>query len=257
MSIAFLELSADVCHVLLVQGHVVAGAEPAEVAADEVLPRVGERVRRRLDVAGDVLGQVRDVDRRPARVDDVDQHQRVVVGQVDDDVVGRVVGAVPGQVDPLAADLERAAILEGLLVRGSRRVVVAQQQAPGVLVPDAGDVLVEEGRCAGVVGVVVRVDEMSDLVADAVGRRDLVDGPLDVAADRRRRVEQHDAVRRRQERRLVGAVGDPVQVPLDAADVVALLVERGAERRARDRRVVRQAGCVSCAHARIVAVAAG
>src|SRR6266511_2690075 len=43
----------DVRHVLLVQRHVVAGAEPAEVAADEVLPRVGERVRRRLDVAGD------------------------------------------------------------------------------------------------------------------------------------------------------------------------------------------------------------
>ena len=218
------------------------------MAADEVLPRVGERVRRRLDVAGDVLGQVGDVDRRPARIDDVDQHQRVVVGQVDDDVVGRVVGAVPGQVDALAADLEGAAVLERLLVRRPGRVVVAQQQPPRLLVPDAGDVLVEQRGRAGVVGVVVRVDEVGDLVADAVGGGDLVDGALDVVADRRRRVEQHDAVRGRQERRLVGAVGDPVQVPLDAADVVALLVERGAERRARDRRVVRQGGCVSCAH---------
>ena len=119
-----------------------------------------------------------------------------------------------------------------------RRVVVAQQQPPGLLVSDAGDVLVEEGRRAGVVGVVVRVDEVRDLVADAVGRGDLVDGPLDVVADGRRRVEQDDAVRGGQERRLVGAVGDPVEVPLDAADVVALLVEGGAERRSRDRRVV-------------------
>jgi hypothetical protein len=39
-----------------------------------------------------------------------------VVGQVDDDFVGGVVGAVPGQVDPLAVDLERAAVVEGLLV---------------------------------------------------------------------------------------------------------------------------------------------
>jgi hypothetical protein len=131
-----------------------------------------------------------------------------VVGQVDDDVVRGVVGAVPGQVDSLAADRERAAVLEGLLIRGSRRVVVAQQQAPGLVVSDARDVFVEEGRRAGMVGMVVRVDEMSDLVADTVGGRDLVDSPLDVPADGRRRVEKDDAVRGRQERRLVGAVSD-------------------------------------------------
>ena len=111
----------DVRHVLLVQGDVLAGAEPAQVAADEVLPRVGERVRRRLEVARDVLGQVREVNRRPARVDDVDEHQRVVVGQVDEDVVGRVVGAVPGELDAFAADLERAAVLERLLVAEAAR----------------------------------------------------------------------------------------------------------------------------------------
>jgi hypothetical protein len=58
----------------------------------------------------------------------------------------------------------------------------------------AGDVLVEQGRCAGVVGVVVGVDEVGHLVADAVCRRDLVDGALNVVADRRRGVEHHDAV---------------------------------------------------------------
>jgi len=143
-----------------------------------------------------------------------------------------------GLAHALAADLERAPVLEGLLVRGSGRIVVAQQQPARLLVPDPGHVLVEQRRCADVVAVVVRVDEVVDLVADAVGSGDLVDRALDVVADRRRRVEQHDAVRRCQERALVGAVGDPVQVPLHAADVVALLVERWAERRARDRRVV-------------------
>src|SRR6266480_1506259 len=59
------DAGGDVGHVLLVQGHVVAGTEPAEVATDEVLPRIGECVGRGLDVAGDVFGEVGDVDRRP------------------------------------------------------------------------------------------------------------------------------------------------------------------------------------------------
>src|SRR6266508_2031674 len=132
----------DVRHVLLMQRHVGPRAEPAVVTADEVLPRVSERVRRRLDVAGDVLAQVRGVDGRPARIDDVDQHQRVMVGQVDEDVVGRVVGAVPCQVDALAADLEAAAVLECHLIRRSGRIVVAHEQASRLLVPDARDVLI-------------------------------------------------------------------------------------------------------------------
>src|SRR6185369_12245747 len=74
---------------------VVACAEPAEMAADEVLPRVRKCGGRSLDVSGDVLGEVAEVHRRPAWIDDVDEHQRVVVRQVDVDVVGRGVGAVP------------------------------------------------------------------------------------------------------------------------------------------------------------------
>jgi hypothetical protein len=60
-----------------------------------------------------------------------------MVGQVDDDVVGGVVGAMPGQVNTLPADLEGAAILERLLRRGPGRVVVAKQQPPRLFVPDA------------------------------------------------------------------------------------------------------------------------
>ena len=111
------------------------------------------------------------------------EHHRVVVGQVDEDVVGRVVGAVPGEVDPLAADLEGALVLERLLVRRPRRVVVPQQERSRLLVPDAGHVLVEQRRRADVVGVVVGVDEVLDLVADAVRGGDLVDRALDVVPD--------------------------------------------------------------------------
>ncbi len=228
----------DICHVLLMQRHVVARPEPAHVAADVVLPRVRQRVRVGRDVAGDVFRQVRKVDRCPSRVDDVDEHERLVVRQVDEDVVGGVVGAVPGEVDAFAADLERPVVLERLLVGRPRGIVIAQQQPSRLLVADARHLRVEQGRRADVVGVVVRVDEVVDLIADAVGRRDLVDRALDVVADRGRCIEKHDAVRRRQERALVGAVGDAVKVPFDAADEVALLVERRPERRAWDRRVV-------------------
>ena len=80
-----------------------------------------------LDVAGHVLGEVALADRRPARVDDVDEHERVVVGQMDEDVVRRVIGAVPGQLDALASDLEGATVLEGLFWCGPGGVVVAEQ----------------------------------------------------------------------------------------------------------------------------------
>ena len=97
------------------------------------------------------------------------------------------------------------------------------------------------------IGVVMRIDEMRHLVADAVGGGDLIYGPLDVVTDGGRRVEQDDAVVCRQERRLVGPVRDPVEVPLDSPDVVPLLVDRGAERQPADRRTVRQ--CVGRASA--------
>src|ERR1700730_14144307 len=42
--------------------------------------------------------------------------------------------------------------------------------------------------------------------------------------------------------RVVVAVGDPVQVPLDASDVVALVIDGGAERGPRNRHVIRQDG---------------
>jgi hypothetical protein len=35
-----------------------------------------------------------------------------VIGQVDVDIVGRVVGAVPGELDPFPADVQGASVLE-------------------------------------------------------------------------------------------------------------------------------------------------
>ena len=89
------------------------------------------------------------------------------------------------------------------------------------------------------VSVVVRIDEMGHLVADAVGGGDLIYGALNVVTKGRRRVEQNDTVAGRQERGLVGPVRNPVEVPLDSPDVVALLVDRRTEGRSGNRRTVR------------------
>src|SRR6266542_3804723 len=118
----------DVGDVLLVHVDVVAGGEPAEVPADEVLPWIGQRGGRGRHVAGHVLAEVEVVDRHPAGVDHIDEHQRVVAGEVDVDVVRRVVGAVPGQFHALAADLEGVTVGEGHFWRWPGRVVVAEQQ---------------------------------------------------------------------------------------------------------------------------------
>lgn len=86
----------------------------------------------------------------------------------------------------------------------------------------------------------VRVNEVRHPVAHTIGIGDLVDGSLDVVADGRRSVEQNDAVWRGQEPALVDAVGHPVEVALNATDVVSLFVHRRPERRLGNRRVRQQ-----------------
>jgi hypothetical protein len=158
---------------------------------------------------------------------------------MDEDVVRRVVGTVPGQLDALASDFEGPTVLEGLVWWGPCRVVIAEEELSRLLMADADDVPIEQRGRAGVVCVVVRVDEMGHPVAHSVDRGDLVHGPLDVVTKGGRRVEQDDPVACGQERGLVGRVRDPVEVPLDLPDVVALLVDGRTERRSGNRWTVR------------------
>ena len=154
-----------------------------------------------------------------------------------------------GQLDPLAADAQRVALAERDVRCGPGGVVVAQQQATGLFVPDPDRASLEEARRTGMVRVVVGVDEVGDPVGHAFGGGDLVHGATQVVPDGRRGVEQHDTLGSGQERRQVGPVGDPEQVPLDPADVVAVLVQGRAQRGGRHGRVVGQgrgAACVRC-----------
>src|SRR5205807_3482272 len=109
------------------------------------------------NVARNVFGQVGHGDRRPSRVDDVDQHQRVVVRKVGVDVVRRMIRAAPRKLDAFATDFQRAAVGERLLRRRPRGVVVPQQQTLGLLVSAAGQVRVATRGRTGVVGGVIRV----------------------------------------------------------------------------------------------------
>src|SRR2546423_335053 len=106
-------------------------------------------------VPRDVFGEVRDVNGRPPAVHDVDEHQRVVIWEMDIAVVRRVIGAVPGELDALTGDAQGTTIRKRLFRRRPGRVVVAQEEPPRLLVPDANDILPEEGGRTGVVGVVV------------------------------------------------------------------------------------------------------
>src|SRR5579862_7867652 len=163
-------------------------------------PREGQHDVRGCHVAGDVLAEVDVVDGYPAGVDHVDEHQGVVAGEVDVDVVRRVVRPVPGQFDPFAADFQGVAVGEGHVRDGAGGVTVAQQEPPGLLVADADDVPAEQRGRSLVVCVVVGVDHVGDLVGQAAGGGDLVHGTADIVADVRGRVEDHDAVGGRQER---------------------------------------------------------
>jgi AAA ATPase domain len=84
-------------------------------------------------------------------------------------------------------------------------------------------VLSEERGRAAMVRVMVGVDQVGHPVAHAVGSRDLVDRSLEVVPNARRRIEEDDAVLRCQEGGLIYAIRDPVEIPLDAPDVVLVV----------------------------------
>src|SRR5439155_20167574 len=145
----------EIGDILLLQRNVITRAEPCHMPGDQVRPRIRERSGRRLDVPGHVLAEVQAINRHPARVHDVDEHQRVVVREVDETVVRRVVGAVPRQLDTFTTDLQ-VAVIGKRLVRGRPSgIVVPQQQPTRLRVPDAHDVVPEQRRGGRVVGVMM------------------------------------------------------------------------------------------------------
>src|ERR1019366_2134473 len=103
-------------------------------------------------------------------------------GEMDVNVVRRVVGSVPGQLDALSAYLQRVPVGEGHVRAGPGRVVVPEQKPAGFLVPDPDDILEQRGGPA-VVGVVMGVNQVRHGVADALRGGDLVDSPPQVMAD--------------------------------------------------------------------------
>ncbi len=134
----------DICYILLVYSDVFAIAEPSHVTTNEVLPVIRQGDLRSFDGAGDVFVEVEDVKGRPTREDEVNEHERVVIRQVNIYVVGRMIGAVPCQLDALAANVQCPLVLENLLRGGSRSIVVTQQEMPCLFVSDASYIFVEQ-----------------------------------------------------------------------------------------------------------------
>ena len=108
---------------------------------------------------------------------------------------------------------------------GLVRIVVALEEASCVLVADPDEVVAEKVGSTSVIGMVMRVNQMRDGVADAFSLGDFVHRPAEIVADRRRHVEEDDPLVGGQECRLVGPVGDPEQVPFNSPDVITLLVQ--------------------------------
>ena len=183
-----------------------------------------------LDPAWDVLGDGDVLERRPPGEDHIHEHERLLAGRPDEDVVRGVIGPVEGEFQRLASHCQGVAVLERHLRWWAVRVVVAQQQGAALAVADPYHIRAEQGRCPDVVGVGVRVDQVRDLAGPAVGLGDRADRAQQVVADGRRRVDQDHAVSGGEEHGRVERVGHPVQVALDLADEVAVGVDRGPQR---------------------------
>jgi hypothetical protein len=161
-----------------------------------------------------------------------------VVGKVDKDVVWRVVRTVKGQFRAFAPDPQHVGIAERHLRGRPCRVVVPKEEPPCLLVANPDDVVAKKVGGTCVVRMVMGVDDMGDGIGDAFSLGNLVYCAAQVVADRRRGIEQDYPLIGGKESGLVGTVGDPEQVPLDAPDIVALVIEGWPECGLRDRHVV-------------------
>jgi hypothetical protein len=146
---------------------------------------------------------------------------------------------VVGQFEHLSADLQDVPVLEGHRWRRPVRVIVAEQQAEVLYVPDADHVAAEEGGRTDVVGVGMGVHHVGDRAGHSVRAGDGLDRAQQVVADGGRGIDEDHAVAGGQEHGLVERVGHPVEIAVDLPGEVAVGVEGGPERRRGYRGVAR------------------
>jgi hypothetical protein len=102
------------------------------------------------------------------------------------------------------------------------------------------EIVTEKISGTGVIRMVMGVHKLRDGIVDTFGLGDFVHRPAEIVPDRRRGVEEDDSLIGGEECRLIGPVGDPEKVPLDAPDVVIQVIEGWSERGRRDGHVVGQ-----------------
>ncbi len=219
------------------------------MTADQCRPRVAHGHLLRADPARDVLGDGQALEGHPSWEEDVDDHQGLVRGGMDENVVGCLVRPVVGQFEQLAADLQDIPVLEGHRRRRPVRVIVAQQQPAGPGLPDADHVGAEEGGRADVVSVGMGVHHVGYRAGHSVRAGDGLDRAQQVVADGGRGVDEDHAVAGGQEHGLIERVGHPVEGVGDRPDEVAVGVEGGPERRRRYRGIARWGTSGGCAGA--------
>lgn len=157
---------------------------------------------------------------------------------MDEDVAGLVVGARVAEEQPLVAEVEAVAVVEGHRGHRTARVLVGFDPFCGRRVRDA-DHVAERRRVCGVVGVVVAVHEVGDLAAG-----DAADRGRKRFRERGRGIDDDHAGAGDEEGRLRATGGHGVEGVTDAIEPVAL---RGDGQRlggVRERREVPGRGAV-------------
>ena len=155
---------------------------------------VSEDLIVRLDEAWDVAHFAQPVEGHPAREDDIDDHQSLGCGVVDEDVAGNVVDPFVAELKRLVGCAECVLVLEGSGRERPCWIFRHIELGEGVRLCDDSCVGVgggDEGGSANVICMRMAVDEMSDWKVGGVA-----DGEENLLANRRGCVDE-DYTRRR------------------------------------------------------------
>lgn len=160
----------------------------------------------RLDEARNVTHFAEPVKWHPAREDDIDEHQSLGCGVVDEDVAGNVIDPFVAELKCLVGGAELVLVLEGLGWERPRRVSGQAELDKGVRMCDDGRVGVggsDEGGSANVICMRVAVDEMSDWKVSGVAN-----GEENLSADCSRCVNEDYTRGRDDEKGLIDPLRD-------------------------------------------------